>query len=508
MVTRLRRLPRAGLVVLALFLVGCSDARGAGPQAVSAEVQALIDDARVLREQPDEAAARALLRESADPTLLARLSLDDALLADHIAADVADALDDQPALIAAQTRAAASPVARQADFTALLQSQIANFDMTGADDTMRALRDRWPKDALGGLTPNQIMKLERGLGDLTDRPGAQLDFERYLDWAGWYGPRDWFTSDGAMLRQAVQEWELGDRATAERLLNRLTLPVAIAAVRADRRFDAVVAANPRQFDVDRASQREVSRLRRALWLECCKPRLGAPSAALSLSEALYIAGDDAGALAAAERARGKDQDQGGFEDSAIAMSRLALRRGAVDTAERHLQDFFYVRPTPALAQAMAELMVATGRGGSALAVLAPITEHNLNRINMDQRIKVLSLEVCAAVQTGDQLKPLSALAYIDAHASAGLSDAIDAHLCTGDVQGAATLVVRMLEDPRRRHSALLDLQDWRQPVYRTAWRRQMDDRRQALRARPEVEDIVRRVGRINAYDLRYTRGVQ
>jgi hypothetical protein len=284
--------------------------------------------------------------------------------------------------------------------------------------------------------------------------------------------------------------------------------VAIAAVRADRRFDDVVAANPKQFDLDRASKREISRLRRALWLECCKRRWGAPSAALSLSEALYVAGDDVGALEAAEVARGKDQNKAGFEDAAIALSRLAFRRGSTDTAEQYLQDVFYEGATPDVGQAMAELLVKTNRGAAALGVLAPITNHNLGRINMDQRIKVLALEVCAAAQTGDQLKILPALGYIDAHAAAGLDDMIDAHLCIDDIHGAAVIVGRMLEDPRRRHSALLELQDWKPPAYRTAWEQQMDVRRRLLRARPEVAGVLQRVGRINAYDLRYTAGVQ
>lgn len=508
MASRFSNLCRVSMTALTLLLAGCIDADTLWARGESPEAQRVVDSYRRLREVNEEHQAQAVLQSATDPVLLASLSAVDALLVNRLAADVADSLDDQPRLMAALGRASASPLAEQRDFTRQLQSQIANFDMAGADDTMRILRTRWPRSALRGLTPNQVMDFERGLSDLSERPGAQLDFERYLDAIGWHRPRDWFTSDGAVLRQAVQEWELGDQAKAELLLKRLTLPVAIAAVRADRRFDGIVEANPEVFDLSRATKREISRLRRAVWLECCKRRWGAPSAALTLSQALYVAGDDAGALVAAEQAWGRDQNKSGFENAAIAMARLALRRGAITKAEASLRDVFSGYPTPDVGQAVAELLVATDRGETALQVLAPITNGDLGRLKMDQRIKFLALEVCAAAQTGDQLKIAPALGYIDLHAAAGLDDMIDAHLCIGDIQGAAVLMGRMLEDPRRRHSALLELQTWKPPAYSTRWDLQMAARRRLLVARPEVASVLRRVGRINIHDMRYTAGVQ
>lgn len=510
MAKHFRDLSRAGLAALALMLAGCIEISVAWPpQAESADVQALVEEDLRLRQHHDPALARAFLQRATDPALLVELSPSDALLAHRLAADVAEALDDQVALTAALTRAAASPLAVRADLSSLLQTQIANFDMAGAEDTLRALRNRWPKSAVADLSPRQVMNLERGLNELNDRPNAQLDFERYLTAINWHGRSAWLTSDGAILRQAVQEWELGERAVAEQLLNRLTLPTAIAAVRADRRFDGVVAANPKRFDAQRAARQEVSRLQRAVFLECCRPRYDAPSSSLALSQALYTVGDDVKAVEAAELSQARDQNDLGFEDSAIALSRLALRRGAIEVADHRMGELFLGgRTTPDPAIFMAELLVATDRGEQVQRFLAPITDHNLGRINMDQRIKVLALQVCAAAQMGDQMKIVSALGYIDAHATAGLDDMIDAHLCIGDIKGAAVIMGRMLEDPRRRHSALLELQDWKPPAYRTPWGRQMDARRRLLRARPEVAGVLQRVGRINAYDLRFTSGIQ
>lgn len=499
---------RASIVAVALLLSACTPGLEFWVLPESPEAQALLERYRALREQGAEDEAEAVLQSATDPRLLARLPDADALFVNRLAADLADSLNDRTQRLAALERASASPLAVQWDFTELLAQQISDIDMAAADDTMRILRTRWPRSALRGLAPNKIMDFERGLNDLSERPGAQLDFERYLDSVGWYGPRNWYTSDGAVLRQAVQEWELGDRATAERLLKRLTLPMAIAAVRADRRFDGIVAANPETFDLNRATRREISRLRRALWLECCLRRHGAPSAALSLSEALYTAGDDAGALEAAEQAWVRNQNEVGFADATIAMSRLALRRGAIKTAESKLADFYSGEPTAGVVQALAELLVATNRGEVARHVLAPVNNRNLSQLGMGQRLRFLALQVCAAAQTGETLSIAPALGYIDLHATAGLNDMIDAHLCVGDIQGAAIIMGRMLESPRRRHSALLELQTWKPPAYSTPWDLEMAARRRQLVARPEVASVLNRVGRINRYDLRYTVGIQ
>jgi tetratricopeptide (TPR) repeat protein len=396
----------------------------------------------------------------------------------------------------------ASPTPITQDHIALLDDFLAKLDAgagPAAAETFARIRQRWPSTALYGLTPNGLLALDR---ELLAAPDVQFELERYVDSIDSHGVFDGAEMDGLWLRLAVKLWEAGDKAGAERVLLKISLPSALAAIRADRRFDAVVQAHPERFDVDKVLAQRVDRLRRDILSRKLTSNGPVAETLYDLGGELETQGDDAQARKAYEAALAVSETEWQREDGAINISRVALNTGRLEEATKIIDEQLMGERTQYGMLWRAEIGLANNLPLEAADSLSGMIDRHADRLSPVGRMIPLKLEVCVASLLGAQPMIDRVLKDMDLHAEYGPIETIDAHLCADDLDGAAAVAIRFLRLPHRRHAVLATLQDWAVPPYRPEWVKTLDDRRLRLRERPDVAAELQRVGRVQAYRSR------
>lgn len=118
---------------------------------------------------------------------------------------------------------------------------------------------RWPK-ALADVKSSAVMRTAYRLRADHASRGTYLALAQALFEAGFR--LDWGAEPDALWQDlALQVLERGDLAAARKIAGRITTPDRLARIRADRRFDKLVAAEPRAFDVAAAAASECRRWR-------------------------------------------------------------------------------------------------------------------------------------------------------------------------------------------------------------------------------------------------------
>ncbi|HEX5181714.1 MAG TPA: hypothetical protein VFW19_01050 [Allosphingosinicella sp.] len=107
---------------------------------------------------------------------------------------------------------------------------------------------------------------------------------------------------------------------------------------------------------------------------------------------------------------------------------------------------------------------------------------------------------CAYAALGETREAAADVAYARAHEKDAPNGLADLLLCTGDVSGAAAIILRELADPEERPSALLQFCDFADPPVRLppssnerAW--------QALKARPDIKAAIARAGGTRRFNI-------
>jgi len=115
----------------------------------------------------------------------------------------------------------------------------------------------------------------------------------------------------------------------------------------------------------------------------------------------------------------------------------------------------------------------------------------------------LRIRACALYQTGDIAGARAVVAEMRARATDSLLQAQAAAVCTDDLDTAAALYIRMLNDPVERDRAIVGLQTFVNSEPRTAYERQQLTRVQALRARRDVSRVIDRITERRAFPIRH-----
>lgn len=293
----------------------------------------------------------------------------------------------------------------------------------------------------------------------------------------------------------------GEASRAESLLEPVTGIHLVAQMRVDRLFEplrANAAFNDR-LDMSTAIERELARTRAVM---TARPEL--ITAVVQHVDALATAARYEEALALADHALGRNAEDprtyvdGYVHERLLLQSRAAVLAklgraedaviGFLEAANKHE----YRRPNVSQMLALGLYLVDLGRGAQAMPLLPLITGTSRR-----EQAWLEAIRSCAGVQLSRETDRSHGLAYLRANENDEPTALTRALLCSGDLDGAAELMIRRLGSQGTSGAALMALQ--RRPPLRSdeaPYRSLLLDRLATLRARPDVLAAVLAVGRV------------
>jgi tetratricopeptide (TPR) repeat protein len=278
------------------------------------------------------------------------------------------------------------------------------------------------------------------------------------------------------------------------------------AMRADRRFDAVIAADPAHFDVDAAYQRGLEVFQSAS--ERAPQSLTPKMVVIDLlMEQQHYAEALAEADRLLEEIRSSADPKTWYKDYDDTYAWI------LDTRSRLLRRLG--RWEDALGQLTAASLVLDKIGGNVSQVInlgelycaLGRPEEGLNsltRLGTDISpyglMQEAAVRLNAAVQLGNTEQAAKAFAFLRDHRADAPRTYQYGLLLMNEFDTAAKWQIEQLENRDQRSATLLSIQDYAVPPL-TPRETEMHKRRRDLMARPDVQTEIRKVGRIQRYDL-------
>jgi hypothetical protein len=111
-----------------------------------------------------------------------------------------------------------------------------------------------------------------------------------------------------------------------------------------------------------------------------------------------------------------------------------------------------------------------------------------------------SVRLEAAVQLGDSAAAARSLNYLRLHRADAPAIYRYSLIVSNQLNAAAKLLIAQLRDPNQRIEALQEVQDYAEPPA-PDWALEMRAREHSVIARPEVQAAIRKLGRVERYDL-------
>jgi tetratricopeptide (TPR) repeat protein len=373
-------------------------------------------------------------------------------------------------------------------------------------DAMHALTvtaRRWPQK-LESLDPRLINRTLFGADARTDTSDARFQLLQALYAAQWkidYGlePSEAWADFARLLL------ERGDLQRAIAVSERITSPRVLLALRVDKRFDPVVRAAPARFDIDKAVVEQLTTLER---LSAASPR------ELALKYELIYACLEA---AQAERAlhladavlndKSRESAYDDYDDQinwildarADALRRLGRWREAQRYYEQAAARQEHGGPNVSNAINLGGLHAEFGRSREALAALGGMVFDD-EGVSEYGGMQIHHVMLLAALASRDTAGKEDALEFMRDHQSAALSTYQAALVDANELEQAASLLIRRLQDPALRGEALAEMQEYHEgaqsPVVRTH-----DRRWREIKARRDVRTALAAVGRIEKFSL-------
>lgn len=282
---------------------------------------------------------------------------------------------------------------------------------------------------------------------------------------------------------------------------------SVVEMRVDRLYDPLRGdpAFEAQLDVAAAAERDVARSREAM---VSNPRL--MEAVYIHSMVLLAAMRDEEGLAAVQQALDRDAaDQAAFTDGDDYRNWLLNMRGyflynlgRVDEGRAALQEAAGLKERGDVNVSniinYGSYLLLEGKAREAYELLPRIGEPSPYGKGWIEEIRA-----CAGAQLGDAELKRAGLQYLEAHESDNPAARTRALLCAGDLDAAAALMIRRLENRETRTEALLALQITppRSNVG-LPHRKFLRDQYAALRQRPDVLAAALAVGRIETFPVR------
>lgn len=382
-------------------------------------------------------------------------------------------------------------------------AQVLN-DWNDAAISIATIARRWP-DSLKTLPDSLMLTLVR-----QSRGASRLDALTALHDAHWTPRTKELDPSTLWFQLAADLLAKGDAKQAALVAHDISAYRELIEMHADKRFDAIIAADPAAFDVAKSIERDLERRRADV--KASPTKLEAVN---QLGYALLARGKAAEALAIAQDALAKSQvDPEGksfFEDREDQLNRTlelqaeALRDlGRTDEAIKSGQRSA-ARPEHGASNVSQALDLASrlddlGRPQDALDTLQDFDPKRASPYGMMVWRADLA---CAYAQLKDAARLGPVMAAMKAHAADGPMLYQGALECAGDSDGLAHAIIASIEDPETRATVLLGLQDYlRDPSPQSDWRKHVTSFETSVYGRPDVKSVVAKYGRIASYPLR------
>jgi hypothetical protein len=362
---------------------------------------------------------------------------------------------------------------------------------------------RWP-EKLKSFNPRFVNRTLFGSDarmDSSDTRFALLDALYEAQWKIEYGlePSEAWADFARLLL------ERGDLERAIAVSERITSPRVLVALRVDKRFDPVVRAAPAHFDIDRAMVEQKARLAR---LSAASPRelglkyeliyayLEAAQAERALHLADTVLNDESRASAYDDY---EDQINWILDARADALRRLGRWREAQQYYEQAAAHQEHGQPNVSNAINLGGLHAEFGRSREALAALGPMVFDD-EGVTEYGGMQIHHVILLAALASRDTAGAQDALEFMRDHQSAAPSTYQEALVDANELEEAASLLIRRLQDPALRGDALAEMQEYREgaqsPVGRT-----FGQRWRGIKARSDVRAALTAVGRVEKFSL-------
>lgn len=316
--------------------------------------------------------------------------------------------------------------------------------------------------------------------------------------ANWKPKSPFGDAEALWLRLAAHLIDIGEDARGANLASTITAPYQLMRMMADRRFDAVVAANPNRFNhVERALTERLRTIRAA-----AAAHPDSLEGVTDVASMLMALGRAREALSVLDSAIARNRAGHGFDDEETYLSWTFNQRGYAlrqvgrfdDAAEALRQGAAQLeRGHPNVSQVLnyAVFLVSLNRAQDALQVLRGVPADSQSPYGiMVQK----GVEACAAAELGDQAMLTQAREYIEAHSENGPTLARHVAICANDLDRAAALVIQDLQDVDRRSDMLFDLQIYMDEAHPTPQGIVNGARWENVIARPDVQAALAAVG--------------
>jgi hypothetical protein len=371
----------------------------------------------------------------------------------------------------------------------------------------------YPADTVAGLTalaqrwPERLATYDsaRIAAILRLPQGEKLPLLRALYAAHWKY-RGQIEPSGLWYELVLLLVEDGQLQEAVEASSRVSDVYILIALRVDRRFDAVVAANPARFDIDAAAGRELREVQAA---SESAPR--SLQLKLAVIETLRHQQHYAAMLAAADavlvEARSTNYPERVFEDydqfnnwflneRATALERVGRWEDAV--AQLTSASLVQEDHTGNVSQLinLGELYCNLGRPDEALAAIGRLRAQTSSWGAMERE----EVRFDAALQKGDSRQAERSMQYLSEHRADAMRVYQDALIAANQLDAAGKILAARLLDPDQRQGALASIQTFAQAPS-TPRVQDLRARRRALFASQDVQAAIRKVGRVESYKL-------
>jgi beta-barrel assembly-enhancing protease len=395
-------------------------------------------------------------------------------------------------------RAIALPGIGFEDQLATLRMAVNSSYGSAATKSLTLLARQWP-DRLASVDNELVLRAlwlsERvALGD------------RFLVLRTLYAARwklEWGIEPSAYWRDLVLCFlEQGSAIEAIDVSARIAEPYVIIAMKADRRFDAVVNAHPEQFEVEAAADRELKFFQLLSDEHPKSLELKARVMIALLHERHYAA-----MLAASDYAVQEIQgtnfpeklydDYVGEHGTYFNLRSMALQReGRNDEAVAQQVEAAHEGDIDQLID-LAALYCAQDRPKDALSVIGPIGP---SRTSAYGAMQVETVRLQAAVQLGDRRQVSLSMKYLSSHRADAPRAYLYALIVAKQTDQATRYLITELEDKELRQSILPDIQEYLStPGTKTEL--EIETQWRSVIARKDVQAAIHKVGRVESYHL-------
>jgi hypothetical protein len=300
--------------------------------------------------------------------------------------------------------------------------------------------------------------------------------------------------------------ENGEQEAAVDVSTHVTDAYDLIAMRVDRRFDVIVAAHPAQFDIAVAAARELKELQSASEkaprsLELKETLIDTLRQQQRYTESLAVADSLITELKSTHSPEKAYEDYEKWNPWVLDDRDTALERvGRWDDAVAQLTAASLLPEDNAgnISQIinLAQLYCHLSRPKEALKTLGRL-EAKPSPYGLMQ-VEYVKLD--AATLSGDKNQIALSLQYLEDHRTDAPNTYADAQILVNDLDRAAKLLIDRLQDVDQRTAALLSVQTYGsgRETPRTL---KFHARRRAMLARADVQEAIRKVGRVESYHL-------